>query len=622
MSTSVPPLLQNYQQVLRMPAVCSVPSHRFLRVLAGAVMLTLCATMAAVAYAAPPVGNPDDDIDEISSPVVQQVPGEGSMKLNAALGRLGRDPRDVVALIDAGKAALEMGDVEAAVGFYQRANTLSPGNPKVKAGLAGAYVRNGDPFTAIPLFVEAEAAGPIEPMLLSERGLAYDLVGDNQAAQRYYRQVLAVGANDETTRRLALSLAIYGDRRGMEITLAPLLQRQDKAAWRARAFSFAILGLVDEAEAITRSIMPTDLAAAISPYLRYMPRLTPAQQAAAATSGHFPRAAEIGLDDPRVAVYAKPRRTLAAADRALVPAGQPLGREGKLRNSRSDRSKPPAQAVAPARTAPLQQLVLTREAIKVPVQLAVNTAKPPIATAPVTALPTTTPAPQNPAFRTLDPVAPKPVEAVPGISSFDLAQASPAPAPVRAVPITVPPVVVPVSAPKPRKLADVFADLGTPSREAVPAAGAVDIRRIAPSRPAVDPKDLPICKPGGAASKVASGKTGVGKAAVSKAPVNCKPATPPPPSYPSRIWVQLATGRDTRALDFDWRKMMREEAEALRSRKGFTSAWGQTNRLLTGPFESEAAASAFMTQLRRAGVTGSFMWISPAGQVVDALTRK
>ena len=608
-----------------MSAVRSVSSHRFCRAAIGAVAL---ATMtAATAQAAPPVSDPQYDIGQVSSPVVQQVPGEGSLKLNAALGRLGRDPRDVVALIDAGQAALEMGDVEAAVGFYQRADTLSPGNPKVKAGLAGAYVRNGDPFTAIPLFVEADAAGPIEPIFLSERGLAYDLVGDNLTAQRYYRQALAAGSNDETTRRLAVSLAIYGDRRGMEMTLAPLLQRQDKAAWRARAFSFAILGLTDEAEAITRSIMPTELSAAISPYLRYMPRLTPAQQAAAATSGRFPRAAEIGLDDPRVAVYAKPRGALAAADRTLVPAGQPLGRDGKARSPRSDRAKPPVPAVAPARTVVARPPDgPNREPTREPVRLAVNTAKPlinppvlampPAATSPVSALPAAGPAAPSPGFGTLNPATPKPAAAAPGISSFDLAQASPAPAEVRSVPLAKPPVAEPAPAPQPRKLADVFADLGTPSREAVPAAGAVDIRRIAPLRPAVDPKELPICKPGVTAKTVA-GKPGAGKPGST-----CKAVTPPPPSHPSRIWVQLATGRDKRALDFDWRRMLREEAEALRGRKGFTSAWGQTNRLLTGPFESEAAASAFMTQLRRAGVSGSFMWTSPAGQVVDALAGK
>ena len=49
------------------------------------------------------------------------------------------------------------------------------------------------------------------------------------------------------------------------------------------------------------------------------------------------------------------------------------------------------------------------------------------------------------------------------------------------------------------------------------------------------------------------------------------------------------------------------------------SAWGQTNRLLTGPFESTAAANQFIAQLRKEDVPGAFVWSSPAGQVVDAL---
>ena len=106
---------------------------------------------------------------------------------------------------------------------------------------------------ASALFEAAERIGPVDPKLLSERGLAYDLVGDNELAQRYYRQALTTGPDDETLRRLALSQAISGDRRGMEVTLSPLLQKQDKAAWRTRAFAFAILGLGSEAEAVARA---------------------------------------------------------------------------------------------------------------------------------------------------------------------------------------------------------------------------------------------------------------------------------------------------------------------------------------------------------------------------------
>ncbi|HEY6870281.1 MAG TPA: tetratricopeptide repeat protein, partial [Novosphingobium sp.] len=186
-----------------------------------------------------------------AQPLVQALPqASAGQGLNGALARLARDPRDLEALIDAGKAALGMGDVDAAVGFFARADQLSPNNMRVKAGLAGALVRSENPYDAIPLFAEAEKAGALDPALIADRGLAYDLVGDNATAQRHYRESLALAPSDETTRRLAISQAIAGDRAGMELTLAPLLQRQDKAGWRARTFALAILRKPEEAIAI------------------------------------------------------------------------------------------------------------------------------------------------------------------------------------------------------------------------------------------------------------------------------------------------------------------------------------------------------------------------------------
>lgn len=221
--------------------------------------------------------------------------------LNAALARVASNPRDGGALADAGNAALATNDVDAAIGFYTRANQVAPGNPQAKAGLAGGYVRNEDPYTAIGLFNEAEQAGPIPSVLLADRGLAYDLVGDNATAQRYYRQ--AGSTNDEALRRLALSLAIIGDKLGSEAALSPLIVRQDKSAWRTRAFSLAILGDETQAVQIANATMSTASSSGVAPYLRYMRQLTHAQQAAAANLGHFPRASEIGRDDPRIAQY-------------------------------------------------------------------------------------------------------------------------------------------------------------------------------------------------------------------------------------------------------------------------------------------------------------------------------
>jgi Flp pilus assembly protein TadD len=86
---------------------------------------------------------------------------------------------------------------------FTAAQQASPGNPHVAAALASVKLRGEDPVDAIPLFEQASQGTVLSGDLLADRGLAYDLVGDNASAQRYYREALANGANDETVRRLA-----------------------------------------------------------------------------------------------------------------------------------------------------------------------------------------------------------------------------------------------------------------------------------------------------------------------------------------------------------------------------------------------------------------------------------
>lgn len=550
----------------------------------------------------------DGEIDAVSQPVVQPLPGGPGMMLNAALTKLARNPRDVTALIEAGKASAAIGDAEAAMGFYRRADQLQPTNANVKAGLAGAMVLAEDPYSAIPLFETAERIGPIDPRLLSERGLAYDLVGDNELAQRYYRQALSAGPDDETLRRLALSQAISGDRRGMEVTLSPLLQKQDKAAWRTRAFAFAILGLASEAEAVARANLPESAAGGMVAYLRYMPRLTPAQQAAAANLGHFPRAAEIGRDDPRIAAFVRPKAVLAVAEKpaaATVPVKN--DRANRSRSRQPTRQEPPK--VEAAKPAPVRVDIRPVPPEPQPVRVAVAPAPAPALTpvpAPVELPKTTTPTPSpatGPGFAVLDS---KPATTT--SAGFDLAKTvaaptpppAPAPAPAPAPVVVAPPPPTPPPAPKPapprqRSLADVFADLAPPSREIEPIAGAVDLRKIAADR---------------AKAEAAEAKAAKAKEAAAKSPAA---------TQPSRIWIQLAASRDKPGLAGDFRRFSRNDPELFKGRKGFTSAWGQATRLLTGPFASEKAANTLLAQLKKAGISDAFVWTSPAGQVVDPL---
>jgi hypothetical protein len=158
-------------------------------------------------------------------------------------------------------------------------------------------------------------------------------------------------------------------------------------------------------------------------------------------------------------------------------------------------------------------------------------------------------------------------------------------------------------------LADVFADLGTPVVQSTPVSGAVDIRKIEPAKPAPKPDPKVLAKE--AEAKAAAEK----KAAEKKA----KPA---PPSHPSRIWVQVGVGRDKSAIAYDWRKWSKDTPALFKGRSAYVSDMGRTNRILTGPFESNKAANDFIGKLGKAGMGDAYIWTSPAGQVVDALAAK
>jgi tetratricopeptide (TPR) repeat protein len=638
--------------------------HLVSRLLAGAALAcALASSPAALAQGAPVV----------SRPVVQSLPSADGKRLGAALATLGRNPRDVAALIEAGDAARAMQDFDAAIGFYRRADEASPGNARVKAGLGSAYALSGDPVSAIPLFDAAEVAGAIPAMISGDRGLAYDLVGDNASAQRYYGLALASAAGpqgDELRTRLAVSQAIGGQGEAAYTTLLPLLNKQDKPGWRTRAFTLAIAGDTTEAVDVAQKILPAPLAANIAPYLRYMPRLTRAQQAAAANLGRFPRASEVGRDDARIAAYAPP--SPKAAGGGLIPKGQPLGTRGtkvakagmvqpgrmvktappRTRTATAEPGSPNARSVIlaaadPDRVAPPEvKPTIERDAAELP-PVGRRVELPAVAEAPQAATPAPTPTPTS---------AVRVAQATPAATSsasapgFDLARiaaptpAAPAPkpaAPVASPAVTLPPVAAAATAPVPGpsqpSLSDIFADLGKPALEAVPASGAVDIRMITPAPPpsripvkVEEPKaaDTPPVDVKGKDAKAKAldpkAKDAKAKAAEAKAAADAKAKAkkPLPPSHPSRIWVQIGVGRDKAAIAFDWRRYNREAPALLKGRQPYVSDMGRTNRILVGPFATQKAATAFLADAKKQGFADALPWTSPAGQVVDTLSAK
>lgn len=555
--------------------------------------------LSAAAMFALPLSAQSSDVGQ-SRAVVQPLPPAGVEDLNIALSRLARNSRDLTALIDAGNASLQLNDIDAAIGFFGRADELSPGNPLVKVGLAGAFVRSERPIEALRLFDQAEQAGASTAALAEERGLAFDLVGDPVSAQAHYARAMAVRPNDELTRRMALSQAISGDRVAFEKTLYPLLERRDFAAYRTRAFALAILGEEGEAVAIAEAVMPPELSARMTPYLRYMNRLTKAQQAAAGNLGIFPRAAQIGRDDPRIAQYASSGSSapsmVRTADAALAPQGAPLGPARADNSSTRRRPDRGTSAVTPpvkvAVSAPVAAAPLRSELPPVQASAAVA-ARPGFDLAQPGPTGTSLPAPPI-ASESVAVVQQIPTEAAQAPAFLAVtASAPPTQAPSAQAPSTQ---AMPGPAAPPLSVADAFAGF-TLQSVAPDTSGAVDIMAIKPKRE-IAPKPVPKAEP-----KVA--------------------AKPEPPKHPSRVWVQVATGRDRKALAFDWRRISRKAPAVLGDKakpavKPYLAEWGQANRLLAGPYASEKAAQAAVAALKADGID-SFTFTSSAGEQVDDL---
>jgi hypothetical protein len=241
---------------------------------------------------------------------------------------LASDPKDFAALIGAGKASLEIGDPQAAAGFFARADEVNPRSPLPQAGMGAVSVASGDPRSAMPYFTRAVQLGAPTATIGCDRGLAYDLLGQQHQAQADYRTALNGPDATEARRRLALSLAISGDKPGALQALAPLSARGDASTSRIRAFVLALTGDSKGAMIAIDAAMPGSWSR-VSPFLQRLPALRPDQKAAAVNLGIFPDSGSTALASNTVSspYGAPPTDRLASIDDLLrdpaPPAVQP-----------------------------------------------------------------------------------------------------------------------------------------------------------------------------------------------------------------------------------------------------------------------------------------------------------
>jgi len=281
------------------------------------------------------------------------VGGRGESPADALarnMKELGSSPRSFDALIGAGRASLALGDGQAAAGFFGRAEEVWPASPLPQAGMGAALALEGDASGALQYFARATQRGATPSMIGADRGLAYDLTGQHSTAQADYRAALSGTDGDEARRRLALSLAISGNKAEALSMLSPLMARGDAAGARTRAFVLALSGDINGAKSAMEAAMPGS-SANMAYFFRKLPGLRSDQKAAAVNLGIFP-----GSGDTQVASVASqsPVTNPPAAQQADDSNGD---RIGSIERWLSQATQGTANLPNPAAAAPAPQQV-------------------------------------------------------------------------------------------------------------------------------------------------------------------------------------------------------------------------------------------------------------------------
>ena len=486
---------------------------------------------------------------------------------------LASNPRDFNSLIGAGRAALELGDVQSAAGFFGRAEEVSPNAPAAKAGLGAAMAHMGDADGAIFYFDQATRLGAAPLAIALDRGLARDLNGDLGAAQSDYR--LAIGSlnSDEGRRRLALSLAIGRDKPGALSAIQPLLNRRDPGAQRTRAFVLALTGDQGGAAQAIESVMPGG-SARFAPFFTLLPHLSVQEKAAAVHLGMFPDNAA-----------------------AKVAAAQAAQRQPQV----AARTPPPAVG---GPTNPNAAPTTTRPAVSQPVRIASVDPLPP-APKPSFSLPSQTVS-ASPSFSVPPAGSAAPADSD---STQEQTQLAAQDDPTRA-------------------LSEAEAAAGNLS--------GIDklLATIAEAPPPPQPK-IETKKPDLSAGKKAADKKVADKKAADKKAAAEKKAREEKLAAEKKereeaarlgvkgtYWVQLAGGSNQDRMVTEYKKLSAKAGKLLKSRAGYVTEGKDYFRLVIGPFDSKSESQAFVNKLEKEGVD-SFSWTrTPAKIKIEKLSSR
>ena len=497
------------------------------------------------------------------------APADPGAALAAAMRTLSNQPKDLAALMAAGRASLDMGDMQAAAGFFGRAEEYYPASPAAKVGVGAAMTMMGDAKGALAVFDKAQALGAPPSMLALDRGLAYDLVGQQSKAQADYRAALFGPQADEARRRLALSLAISRDIRGAAATLEPLLARRDPAAVRTNAFVLALAGDREGARRTIDAALP-GAGARFEPFFRLLPVLRPEEKAAAVHLGEFPK------DASQRYARAEPipsSPVLSISNRAEVQIEpRPSFAQVQMTPPKNAKTKPPPPSVRVAaidaprravREAPIPSTFFAMSRPSLDPSRYASTRRKTVTAA----------VPSKPAAKAADP------EPRPSFKADDLAPM--------------------VDAPEPLVLVDQGPVL---NRDGEP---------IITRQAAIEPPPRPMPKVEKAKPKAKPKLMDV-----------AKKIEPPKPKEPaSLLYVQLASGAHADRMSTEFARIKARKPGLFAGRNARVTNGKDLFRLVIGPFKNRDDSNDFVNQLSKAGIDG-FNYTAPDGMTFDKLPAK
>lgn len=638
--------------------------NRDFRLRPGAALIALAALLAVPAAA-----------QEVAPP-----PTPNADRLAEQMRVLARDPRNIGALLSAGELSARLNDPAAAAGFFARARAIDPANPRLSAGQAMVMVRMERPGEALRLFADAERHELSMEGYASDRGLAYDLIGAQAHAQREHRVAMRDSPDDETIRRYALSLGISGHVDEATRLLDPLLRRNDRAAWRARAFILAMNGDAAGADRIAAGMLG-GVGTALAPFFRRLPTLsaadkafavhfgelrrTPARIADAQTAPPLPRLAQesVAAAPPEAPPRAAPAPVETRREReARGRLARKAAAEAQVREARRQaelKAQQEREALA-ARQREAQRIAADRQAAReaearrvaeaqdreraATEQAAREAEARRLAAASPVEAPAAPPAEDVTATASPQQPAPagQPVQVAsgptPGFSTPPSDADSASAAPARTAQARPP---APRIGGEDSVIARIISGITIPASELgvepmpgrrepePPPEGASDA--VPPPPVEVARVETPAPRPASAQpaaerakpkpeSPGASGKAANAGTSASRT-ARTKPKPAPAEVEPARHWVQVAGGANAGDLPKTWKRLADQAPAEFKGRQAWTTSLRFTNRLLVGPFKTAGEAQAFVNALGKKGIS-AFAWSSEAGQKIEKLGVK